>query len=39
VVRGGSWDNDPEYLRSAARNGGDAGSRDSGLGFRLAQDL
>jgi formylglycine-generating enzyme required for sulfatase activity len=39
VLRGGSWDNDPEALRVSTRNGGDAGTRGSGVGFRLAQDI
>ena len=39
VVRGGSWDNYPQVLRSANRNGDTAGDRDSSLGFRLARTL
>jgi formylglycine-generating enzyme required for sulfatase activity len=38
VVRGGAWDSDLEYLRSASRNGGLPAGRSSLLGFRLAQD-
>ena len=39
VVRGGSWYNNMETLRSANRyrNAGQKG-RDGALGFRLAQD-
>ena len=39
VVRGGSWDDEPRYLRSAFRYGNAAGLRDNGLGFRLARTL
>jgi formylglycine-generating enzyme required for sulfatase activity len=39
VVRGGSWYSGPLYLRSAARDWGDPGGGDAGVGFRLAQDL
>jgi formylglycine-generating enzyme required for sulfatase activity len=39
VVRGGSWYNTPEYLRSAFRNGSTAGDRRSVLGFRVARTL
>ena len=39
VIRGGSWDIDPVYLRSANRNGDSAANRYSDIGFRLAQDL
>jgi formylglycine-generating enzyme required for sulfatase activity len=38
VLRGGSWGNSTSFLRSAHRNGGSADSRDSNIGFRLAQD-
>ena len=37
VVRGGSWLNDPDFLRSSDRNRFTSGSRSSFLGFRLAQ--
>jgi formylglycine-generating enzyme required for sulfatase activity len=37
VLRGGSWDSDPAYLRSAIRNTLPADSRDSNGGFRLAR--
>ena len=39
VIRGGSWINKPEALRSAYRYGNDPGYRDYDIGFRLAQDL
>lgn len=35
VLRGGSWFNDPDYLRSASRFGRDPDFRDNDLGFRL----
>jgi len=38
VVRGGAWNNAPEFLRSAGRTRSDADSRYLYLGFRLAQD-
>jgi len=37
VVRGGSWNNIPRYLRSARRIRGQAGSRIGSIGFRLAR--
>jgi formylglycine-generating enzyme required for sulfatase activity len=37
VVRGGSWNSSPSWLRSASR-GGKGESGDSGVGFRLARD-
>jgi len=37
VVRGGSWNNKPENLRSANRNRNNADNRNNNLGFRLAQ--
>ncbi len=39
VLRGGSWDGIPEYLRSAYRISYGAANRDGSIGFRLAQDL
>jgi formylglycine-generating enzyme required for sulfatase activity len=43
VLRGGSWSNVPEFLRSATRNRGDAAGRDfdysSYAGFRVARTL
>lgn len=38
VIRGGSWDNSPEVLRSSFRFGSLADYRDNFIGFRLAQD-
>jgi formylglycine-generating enzyme required for sulfatase activity len=39
VVRGGSWDDFPKYLRSASRKSGLHSSRDKKYGFRLARTL
>jgi formylglycine-generating enzyme required for sulfatase activity len=39
VVRGGSWQNTPDNLRSAARLGPTLGFRDNVLGFRIARTL
>jgi len=39
VVRGGSWDHDPWYLRSAERGGYASGDRYDHLGFRVARTL
>jgi formylglycine-generating enzyme required for sulfatase activity len=39
VIRGGSWNSTPGYLRSAHRGGNAPGTRNGYLGFRLAQDL
>jgi len=39
VIRGGSWDNWPELLRSAFRPGAAALDRYGYIGFRLAQDI
>ncbi|MCM1170246.1 MAG: formylglycine-generating enzyme family protein, partial [Bacteroides sp.] len=36
VVRGGGWGNDARYCRVSFRVGGDPGSRDIFLGFRVA---
>ncbi len=35
VIRGGSWNNDAQNLRSANRNNNDPGNRNDNLGFRL----
>jgi formylglycine-generating enzyme required for sulfatase activity len=37
VVRGGSWYNNPEFLRSSYRNYTGPGGRLSGVGFRLVR--
>ena len=37
VLRGGSWDNDPEYLRVALRNWGTPAVTAHGLGFRCVK--
>ncbi len=39
VVRGGSWDSDPQGLRSADRDGDDSGGAGDDLGFRVARAL
>ena len=39
VLRGGSWDYLPVWVRSALRNRNAPDYRDSLIGFRLAQDL
>ena len=39
VYRGGSWFSNPRYLRAANRNGGSAGYRSFGIGFRVARTL
>ena len=39
VLRGGSWDNRPWFLRSASRSGDGAGNRNDGSGFRVARTL
>ena len=38
VIRGGSWGDTPEFLRTFYRDKDTAGDRGNGLGFRLAQD-
>ena len=38
VLRGGSWANDPRFLRSANRNQAAAEARSFTTGFRLAED-
>ena len=38
VIRGGSWYDDPRWVRSALRGWGDTDTRLNYLGFRLAQD-
>ena len=39
VRRGGSWNYDPELLRSSFRDWGSTVGAGSGIGFRLAQDF
>ena len=39
LLRGGSWTNDPKYLRSADRRWSNSDSRSNILGFRIAQSL
>ena len=39
VLRGGSWNGNPYYLRCALRNLGNPSSALNALGFRCAQDL
>jgi formylglycine-generating enzyme required for sulfatase activity len=39
VLRGGSWDLYPHFLRSAYRDGGHPVDRSNGIGFRVARTL
>lgn len=39
LIRGGSWNFGPVYLRTSARNWSDAGTRGDDLGCRLVQDI
>ncbi|HEY2622072.1 MAG TPA: SUMF1/EgtB/PvdO family nonheme iron enzyme [Dyella sp.] len=39
VVRGGSWGSSPEQVRSAYRQGADAGVRSGRVGFRVLREL
>lgn len=39
VIRGGSWNNSPELVRTAKRGRDDPNSRFSNIGFRLARTL
>jgi RNA-directed DNA polymerase len=39
VVRGGSWNNNPQNLRSANRNRNTTDNRNNNLGFRVARTL
>ena len=39
VLRGGSWDSSPRFLRSAHRNGSEPGNRTVRIGFRVARTL
>ncbi|MEC4815116.1 MAG: hypothetical protein SAK29_17845 [Scytonema sp. PMC 1069.18] len=36
MLRGGSWNNNPENCRSAYRNDNDADNRNNNIGFRVA---
>ncbi|MCC2663734.1 MAG: hypothetical protein K0R41_2470 [Geminicoccaceae bacterium] len=38
-MRGGSWEMDPERVRSAMRSGVVTGFRDNDVGFRVARTL
>jgi formylglycine-generating enzyme required for sulfatase activity len=35
VIRGGSWNNNPQNLRSANRNNNSPDNRNNNVGFRL----
>ncbi|MBI4003062.1 MAG: SUMF1/EgtB/PvdO family nonheme iron enzyme [Nitrospira defluvii] len=37
MIRGGSWNNNPENLRVSNRNRNNADNRNNNIGFRLAQ--
>jgi len=37
VLRGGSWNNNPQNLRSANRNNNTPDNRNNNIGFRPAQ--
>ena len=39
VVRGGSWNNNPQNLRSANRNRNTTDNRNNNLGFRVGSTL
>jgi formylglycine-generating enzyme required for sulfatase activity len=39
VLRGGSWVNDPRFLRSAVRDRGTTGIRNFNIGFRVGRTL
>lgn len=39
MIRGGSWNNDPQNCRPAYRNNDGPDNRDNNLGFRLALQL
>jgi formylglycine-generating enzyme required for sulfatase activity len=39
VVRGGPWNDDPRYIRSASRRNSSAGDRFNLVGFRVARTL
>ena len=37
MIRGGSWNNNPQRVRSANRNRNTPDNRNNNVGFRLAQ--
>ncbi|MDZ4762814.1 MAG: hypothetical protein SGJ21_17275 [Alphaproteobacteria bacterium] len=39
MIRGGSWNNNPQNLRSAQRNRNTPDNRNNNLGFRVASTL
>jgi formylglycine-generating enzyme required for sulfatase activity len=39
VLRGGSWNDDPQNIRSAARDWNQPGNRNNSIGFRVARTL
>lgn len=39
VLRGGSWDSRPEFIRALSWDKDDAGTQGGGIGFRLVQDI
>jgi formylglycine-generating enzyme required for sulfatase activity len=39
VLRGGSWNNNPQNLRSANRNRNQPDNRNNNIGFRLASTI
>ena len=39
VVRGGSWNNNPDNVRSAIRNRNTRDNQNNNLGFRVARTL
>jgi hypothetical protein len=39
VVRGGSWNNNPENLRVSNRNNNAPANRNNNLGFRCAREV
>ena len=39
VIRGGSWNNNAQNLRSGNRNNDDPGNRNNNVGFRLVSTL
>jgi hypothetical protein len=39
VVRGGSWNNNPDNLRSSNRNRNEPDNRNNNIGFRVARVL